>query len=249
MDFELTLSRFLHSAVFSPSDRVLEVGCGPGVWLQQVAPMVREVVGLDVSSSMIAQAKTRDLGPNVTLVVSDFLAFGPETQFDKIYSIRSIEYFPRKEEFVAKAQGLLTHGGRLLVITKSTPSLWVGRTRLKHLVRRAQRRGDEASGGAGDSSLWQVDDHQFRQRRIGAFRLGRIMRAAGFKNIRYVPIIVRLPLFKGGEDEYPVIPGRLEGALLPTARAFARLSWKLPQPLRWAPYLMSNTYLIAADRP
>lgn len=42
-----------------PEDRVLDVACGPGVFLASVAPSVRSAVGVDLTPAMLAEARRR----------------------------------------------------------------------------------------------------------------------------------------------------------------------------------------------
>lgn len=44
---------------FSPESRVLDLGCGPGIYSTAVAPHVRGVVGVDISEEMIGYARER----------------------------------------------------------------------------------------------------------------------------------------------------------------------------------------------
>ena len=51
------------------SDRLLDVGCGPGVAVCEAAPLVARATGLDLSPAMVARAQSRANGiPNVEIV-------------------------------------------------------------------------------------------------------------------------------------------------------------------------------------
>jgi len=52
-----------------PTDRVLDVGCGNGHTTRQVAPHVREIVGMDFADEMINRARSVDLAPDCKAAV------------------------------------------------------------------------------------------------------------------------------------------------------------------------------------
>ena len=60
--------------------RVLDIGCGTGIWSLALADEVREVVGVDISETMIryAERNKRDVGAeNARFVVSDWADLRP----------------------------------------------------------------------------------------------------------------------------------------------------------------------------
>jgi SAM-dependent methyltransferase len=61
-------SIFVEWCPLGPGRRVLELGCGTGVFLERVAPCGARIVGLDLSADLLAKARAR-LGdvPNVVL--------------------------------------------------------------------------------------------------------------------------------------------------------------------------------------
>ena len=55
-----SVQRFLVEVVkprINPSDRVLDFGCGPGSFLLCIAPLCREVVGVDISEKFVSRAR------------------------------------------------------------------------------------------------------------------------------------------------------------------------------------------------
>ncbi len=103
----------------APRDRVLEVGCGPGIALKACLKTVTDgtVVGLDHSDVMIAQARGRNLRAvrkkRLRLVLGT-LAELPhdEPPFDKIFSINVIQ-FVDKAAFIAESVKHLSRDGIL----------------------------------------------------------------------------------------------------------------------------------------
>lgn len=97
-------------------ERVLEVGCGPGIALQLcLSRRGVSAVGVDHSSLMISQARKRNARAvqqeRLTLTVGtieDVPAMsGP---FDKIFSINVIQ-FVEQDKFISQAEALLKPGG------------------------------------------------------------------------------------------------------------------------------------------
>lgn len=52
------------SGVLDPEARVLDLGCGPGIYSVAIAERVKEVLGLDISEEMLAYARKRALSEN-----------------------------------------------------------------------------------------------------------------------------------------------------------------------------------------
>lgn len=53
--------------------RVLDLGCGPGLYVQRLATHAGHVHGIDLSTTSIAEARRRAPFPNVTLTVGNYL--------------------------------------------------------------------------------------------------------------------------------------------------------------------------------
>ena len=99
---------------FAP-ERVLEYGCGVGRLLIPAARHARCVVGVDLSPSMLAEARRncKAFGATeVQLVEPDHLN-RTEADFDFIYSIAVLQHIPRRagEQIIGNLAGLLRRGG------------------------------------------------------------------------------------------------------------------------------------------
>jgi SAM-dependent methyltransferase len=95
--------------------RILDAGCGPGVYAEWLAGRGAEVVGLDVSPRMVRHARAR-LGGKATVVLADLgrpLDFLETASFDLVVSSLALDYLrswgPVFREFfrVLRGQGHL----------------------------------------------------------------------------------------------------------------------------------------------
>lgn len=91
----------------SPSDRVLEVGCGPGVALKACLERLKDgtAVGVDHSDVMIYQAlrrNARSFQEKRLKLVAGTLEGLPaeEAPFDRIFSINVIQFMSDKQTFI-----------------------------------------------------------------------------------------------------------------------------------------------------
>lgn len=112
-----TIKRYLR-----PTDRLIDVGCGSGYATRILAPLVREVVGVDYSESMIARA--REVGPvsaSVRFEVADVLALdaGGLGVFDTALSVRcliNLADWERQQEALDQVANVLRPGGRFILV-------------------------------------------------------------------------------------------------------------------------------------
>lgn len=96
---------------------VLDVGCGPGTFTQLLSDEGFEVVGIDLSPDMLAQAKRRS--PHVALHEMDMrtLEFD-DTSFDGILAAFSLIHIPDNEisQVLSEFHRVLRPNGALLII-------------------------------------------------------------------------------------------------------------------------------------
>jgi cyclopropane fatty-acyl-phospholipid synthase-like methyltransferase len=105
--------------LLAPADgeRVLEVGCGPGVALELcLARAGVRVVGVDHSALMIKQAAKRNARAvkdgRLVLIEGTIDVTPAEAPFDRMFSINVIQFVDRPA-FVARAKALLKPGGMM----------------------------------------------------------------------------------------------------------------------------------------
>jgi trans-aconitate methyltransferase len=94
----------------APNERVLDLGCGTGHLTAKIADVGAEVVGLDSSPSMIAQA--RQNYPKLKFVLADARDFTFDTPFDVVFSNAALHWILEADRVVASVTRALKPGGR-----------------------------------------------------------------------------------------------------------------------------------------
>lgn len=120
-------------------ERALDVCCGTGAALRLLRPLAeREVVGVDLSSGMLAEARARlrdAKGPaHVDLVRGDALALPFHGRFDVVTCFGAFGHILENDEprLVREIASALRPGGRFVFATSDEPSLlrpgyWIAR--------------------------------------------------------------------------------------------------------------------------
>ena len=93
-------------------NRILEVGCGTGYWLNSFDPR-DTLYGLDVAHAMLTRARERH--PDLIRATAEHLPF-PAAAFDLVYCVNAFHHFPEKESFVREAARTLRPNGTLAII-------------------------------------------------------------------------------------------------------------------------------------
>jgi ubiquinone/menaquinone biosynthesis C-methylase UbiE len=102
-------------------ERALDVGAGAGALAFALAPLVREVVGVDRVSELLKLARER-APANVTFVEGDAerLPFD-DRAFDLAGTLRTLHHVPRPELVLAELVRVTRRGGRVLVVDQIAP--------------------------------------------------------------------------------------------------------------------------------
>lgn len=112
-------------AVLAPGKDILDLGCGFGRVAAVLAPRCRSVLGLDVSSGMVAEARRRQAGlANLRFAQTggQDLAFLPDAAFDAVLAIDSFPYMVQAAvaaRHVTDAGRILRPGGALAILNLS----------------------------------------------------------------------------------------------------------------------------------
>ncbi len=78
----------------SPTDVILDYGCGPGYFAVAAARLVRKVYACDISKGALACAAVLNRAPNIEYIVADDLGFSgvPDNSVDLVYSFAVIQH-------------------------------------------------------------------------------------------------------------------------------------------------------------
>jgi ubiquinone/menaquinone biosynthesis C-methylase UbiE len=97
-------------------ERALDAGCGAGALALALAPLVREVVGVDRVPELLAEARRR-APANAAFVEGDVAALPFESfSFDLTGTLRVLHHVPRPELVVAELARVTRPGGAILVV-------------------------------------------------------------------------------------------------------------------------------------
>jgi len=102
-------------------ERALDVGTGAGALAFALAPLVREVVGLDPVPELLELARERRLS-NTQFVEGDGRALPfPDAAFDLSGTHRTLHHVAQPERIVAELARVTRPGGRVLVVDQLAP--------------------------------------------------------------------------------------------------------------------------------
>jgi SAM-dependent methyltransferase len=214
----------LKAAGLSDGERVIDIGCGCGQTSRRAAravasgDVVGEVVGVDVSAAMIAEAGSRAAAEglaNVRFEVGDAEVFAfAEAAFDVVLSRFGIMFFEHPRAAFANLARALRPGGRLAFVC------WQEVAANEHLTvplgALAAFTGLPDLGGPDEPGPFSLADPA---------RIRSLLEGAGFGEVRIEPLHERLRLGDDVADvlgylaEHPVAVSMLEKADPATAEA------------------------------
>jgi ubiquinone/menaquinone biosynthesis C-methylase UbiE len=110
--------RFLLSRV-RPGDRVLDIGCGEGVFCGLLAAAGARPVGAEIAQEPIDRARRRHPGLRFELVEPHGPLPFEDAGFDLVWASEVIEHVADTARWLSELRRVLRGGGRLLVTTPS----------------------------------------------------------------------------------------------------------------------------------
>lgn len=115
--------RFALEHLEKRGSRVLEVGCGPGHMVLELARHGHQATGLDLSPACIDVAKQlseehscSEAFGSTEYVCDDFLSWVPQQQYDAVCFFLSLHHFADPDAILAKTASLLNPGGVVIAI-------------------------------------------------------------------------------------------------------------------------------------
>ena len=161
---------------------VLEVGCGTGMILKEIAPHAARAVGLDLSPGMLQTARARGL--HVVNASATSIPF-PDAEFDLAYSFKVLAHVERIGAAMSEMARVVRPGGHVIAEFYNPWSL-------RYLVKRLKR-PTQIAGATTDESVYTRYDS------LSAIR-GYLPRALSIVDLRGVRVVTpfsqvhRLPL-------------------------------------------------------
>ncbi len=108
-----------------PGERILDVGCGTGIFTQDVLDCGTTVTGIDRSLLMLKKALIRAGDSDFTGLCGDMCALPfPDNSFDKVFSMTAIEFVADAKKAVAELVRVTRKGGCIVVTTLNSLSPW-----------------------------------------------------------------------------------------------------------------------------
>ena len=102
-------------------ERALDVGTGAGALAFALAPLVREVVGLDPVAELLDLARQREL-PNTEFIEGDGAGLPfPDASFGLAGTHRTLHHVARPDRVVAELARVTRPGGHVLVVDQLAP--------------------------------------------------------------------------------------------------------------------------------
>lgn len=96
--------------------RILDLGCGTGLLLEDLGKRGGLVVGIDASEKMLGAANVRNAKAELVLADADHLPF-KDASFDCVVSVTLLQNIPEPSTCVAEAARVLKKGGLAVFTT------------------------------------------------------------------------------------------------------------------------------------
>jgi ubiquinone/menaquinone biosynthesis C-methylase UbiE len=111
-----------------PGEKILDAGCGTGVFTLDILSQGSEIIGLDISLPMLRHAWDKIRGKSFYPVLGDMstLPFHDDS-FDKGISITALEFIPDAKRALSELFRVTGKGGIIVVATLNSLSPWATR--------------------------------------------------------------------------------------------------------------------------
>lgn len=114
-----------------PGERILDVGCGTGIFTADVLKSGARVTGIDLSVAMLSRAVARG-GRTFAGLCADMCALPfADNSFDRVFSMTAIEFVADGARAIAELNRVVRPGGRVVVTSLNSLSPWAVQRREK----------------------------------------------------------------------------------------------------------------------
>ncbi len=101
----------------SPDSRILDIGCGTGLIISELAQIVNSVTAIDSSPAMIAEAKRLNDNKNIEWRVGDFYSRSINCgEYDIITAFNLLNYLDNSKKLVEDVYSVLPSGGYFISV-------------------------------------------------------------------------------------------------------------------------------------
>jgi SAM-dependent methyltransferase len=151
------VEHLVSSGILQPGDRILDLGCGSGLYSIRLAERGMKVTGVDISERSLdyAVAQSKEKGLNIEFRLINFFDIDYSQEFDAILQIQGeLNTFSdeKRDELLAKLHQALKPGG-LLIFDVTTRAL-------------RMKAGLENNWYVSDGGFWRPDAHLVLERGI-----------------------------------------------------------------------------------
>lgn len=108
-----------------PREKILDAGCGTGIFTLEVMSFRPIITGIDISRAMLLKAVEKTIPYNFTAVCTDMSALPfPDNYFDKVVSMTAIEFIKNAKQVITELNRVTRKGGSIIVTTLNSLSPW-----------------------------------------------------------------------------------------------------------------------------
>jgi SAM-dependent methyltransferase len=162
---ELELRTRLLRAEIRPGDRVLDLGCGSGIFTAVAAAGAASVIGAEVAEAALTRARAAHPELDFRLVPIDGPLPLDDASADLVWCSEVIEHVADTAAWLSEVRRVLAPGGRLLLTTQAHGRL---RLLLHGVERYSDPEGDHLHLYTGRSLRALLDEFGFAELRVRA---------------------------------------------------------------------------------